>query len=282
MGKLPAFQFYPADWLNDIKLQTCSLPAQGLLINLICLMHQSEKYGYLLINGSIPTNKDVSHLLRLHHKTYQASLKELFLKGVLSTDGNIDGNNVIYCKRMVKDEQIRQVRREAGLKGGNPNFEKGSPNPYYLHKQKDKQKITPSSSSSSSSSSSKNTNIDLSSKNPDEISPPKKQKNPLCPHKKIVKLWNDNMVPLGLPLVQIWGLDRQAHLKARWEEEERRQSLEWWEGLFVKHIPKSDFLMGKVEPRGGYKKFKISFPWMIRSSNQFAKITEGFYMNREE
>jgi len=141
MVKIPAFQFYPADWLNDIKLQTCSLAAQGLLLNLMCLMHQSEKYGYLLINGFIPSAKDVAHLLRLHHKTYQAGLKELILKGVLCKDEK----GIIHSKRMVKDEYIRQVRREAGKLGGNPLLKQ-------TVKQDLKQKTTPSSSTSPSSS----------------------------------------------------------------------------------------------------------------------------------
>jgi len=142
MGHNPAFQFYPADWLNDIKLQSCSLEAQGLLINLMCLMHQSKKYGYLLINDHNPSNKEVSHLLRLHHKTYQARLIELLLYGVLRKDNN----DIIYCERMVKDEYIREVRREAGKLGGSPLLKQKV-------KQVSKQKPTPSSSSSSSSSS---------------------------------------------------------------------------------------------------------------------------------
>ena len=141
MVKSPAFQFYPADWLNDIKLQSCSLAAQGLLLNLMCLMHQSENYGFLLINGVIPSVKDVSHLLRLHHKTYQARLKELFLKGVLYEDEN----KAICCKRMIKDEHIREVRRKSGKLGGNPLLKQDV-------KQDSKQKSTPSSSTSPSSS----------------------------------------------------------------------------------------------------------------------------------
>ena len=139
MNKAPAFQFYPADWLNDIKLQSCSLAAQGLLLNLMCLMHQSEKYGHLLINGSVPLAKDVSHLLRLHHNTYGARLEELFLKGVLYEDDN----KTICCKRMIKDEHIREVRRESGKLGGSPLLKQGV-------KVGVKQKSTPSSSSSPS------------------------------------------------------------------------------------------------------------------------------------
>ena len=139
----PCFSFFPADWLNDIKLQSCSLEAQGLLINLMCLMHQSEKYGYLLINGHNPSSKEVSHLLRLHHKTYQVRLKEIFLYGVLCEDEN----KVIYSKRMVKDEYIRNVRRQSGKLGGSPLLKQEV-------KQISKQKPTPSISSSSSVSSS--------------------------------------------------------------------------------------------------------------------------------
>lgn len=139
MGKNPSFQFYPADWLNDIKLQTCSLSAQGLLINLMCLMHQSDRYGYLLINGSIPLEKDVIKLLRIHHKPYQAALIELLSWGVLSRDEN----GAIFCQRMVKDEEIREVRRKAGKMGGNPLLNQKV-------NQGVNQKPTPSSSSSSS------------------------------------------------------------------------------------------------------------------------------------
>ena len=139
--RAPSLQFYPADWLNDIKLQSCSLQARGLLIDLICLMHQSSKYGYLLINGFTPPKKTVSSLLRLHHKTYDKTLKELLLYGVLKEDEN----GAIYCERMVKDEQFRDVRRKAGKLGGSPLLKQRV-------KQRVKQKPTPSSSSSSSSS----------------------------------------------------------------------------------------------------------------------------------
>jgi hypothetical protein len=139
----PCFSFFPADWLNDIKLQSCSLKAQGLLINLMCLMHQSTRYGHLLVNGSKPPDSTVSHLLRLHPRTYHASLEELKANGVLSQDEN----GVIYSKRMIKDEYIRKIRRESGKLGGSP-----------LLKQEVKvgsnQKPTPSISSSVSVSSS--------------------------------------------------------------------------------------------------------------------------------
>jgi hypothetical protein len=112
----PSFPFYPADWLNDIKLQSCSLSAQGLLINLMCLMHQSKRYGYLLINDHKPSDKEVIKLLRTHHKPYQQGIIELLTYGVLK----IDEEGILFCERMVKDEKLRQLRKEIGKKGGNP------------------------------------------------------------------------------------------------------------------------------------------------------------------
>ena len=139
MGKLPAFQFYPADWLNDIKLQSCSIAAQGLLINLMCLMHQSEKYGFLLINGE-KSSKKASKIVRLTPKKFSNLVEELVENGVLKKDEN----GAVYCERMVKDQALREIRKMCGKLGGNPNLLNQE------DKQPDNQKPTPSSSSSSS------------------------------------------------------------------------------------------------------------------------------------
>ena len=108
-------------------------------MNIMCLMHQSDRYGYLLVNGSIPLSKDVSRLLRVHHKTYDKSLIELITKGVLCRDEN----GCIFCARMIKDEHIRDVRRSSGKLGGSPLLKQ-------MVNQTIEQKSTPSSSSSSS------------------------------------------------------------------------------------------------------------------------------------
>lgn len=147
LDRPPAFQFYPADWQNNIKLQVCSMAAQGLLINLMCLMHQSEKYGYLLINGVIKPAKTVSKLLRLSPRTFGFLLNELLSNGVLHRDEN----GCIFCKRMVKDQALRDIRREAGARGGNPNLV--NPIVNQTANQTANQKTPPSSSSSSSSTS---------------------------------------------------------------------------------------------------------------------------------
>lgn len=101
-----------------------------------------------------------------------------------------------------------------------------------------------------------------------------KKEKETCPHNEIVKLWNEKMVPLGSPRIQVWNDDRKKHLKARWDEVEERQNLDWWKRLF-EFISKQDFLMGRIEPGSKYSKpFKLTFVRAIQSSNQLATITE--------
>lgn len=141
--KRPAFQFYPADWRKDPALSSCSLAARGLWIELMCVMHESERYGYLVVNGRPMDMKQIARMVGESPATVKKLLAELERAGVPSTSAE----GAIYSRRMVKDEYIREVRAEAGRLGGNPE----------LLKQKDKQNTkqipTPSSAIASSSSS---------------------------------------------------------------------------------------------------------------------------------
>jgi hypothetical protein len=140
--KRPAFQFYPADWRKDASLQLCSIAARGLWIEMLCIAHECEEYGKLQQNGMGFSHQTLGKLAGLSPQTCKKLLGELERNGVFSRDN--DG--AIYSRRMIRDEHIRKIRAEAGIKGGNPHL-LGN-----LVKQKDKQKPTPSSSSLSSSS----------------------------------------------------------------------------------------------------------------------------------
>jgi hypothetical protein len=117
MGKNPAFQFYPKDWRSDIELQSCSLEAKGLWIELLCIMHQGTPYGYLTTNtGDKPTDNQIAKWVGIHPVKYRKLLTELLHRKVAKTDEQ----GRIYCKRMLEDQRLREIRRQAGLKGGNP------------------------------------------------------------------------------------------------------------------------------------------------------------------
>lgn len=156
--KRPAFQFYPADWRKDAALQSCSMSAQGLWVNLMCIAHECEPYGYLVVNGKPMTEPQIARLVGLGPKECARSIAELDAAGVASR--REDG--AIFSRRMVRDEDIRERRAEGGkagsehgikgaehgIKGGRPSNGRGVIKPPF------EPPIEPPPSSSSSSSAS--------------------------------------------------------------------------------------------------------------------------------
>ena len=143
-GRLPAFQFYPADWRKDPGVQSLDFETRGIWWEIICLLHESDERGVLLLNGQPMPEDALCRLLGLDNQKLTTALTTLLTYGVAKRR---ESDNAIYSKRMVADENLRQIRKLAGSKGGNPA----------LLNQKTttrvKQKPTPSSSSSISSSS---------------------------------------------------------------------------------------------------------------------------------
>lgn len=142
--KRPAFQFYPADWRKDSALQSTSIAARGLWIEMTCVMHECDPYGHLAINGNPMSDAQLSRLVGESQQSVKRLLSELEVAGVFSRTN--DG--CIFSRRMVKDEYLRNIRAEAGRLGGNPNLLNQKDN--QTTNQTSKQKLTPSSSSSSS------------------------------------------------------------------------------------------------------------------------------------
>jgi hypothetical protein len=154
MSKLPAIQFYPGDWRKDPGVQSLSYEERGIWLELLFMMHESEKPGVLLLGGvPYPTDR-LARALRLDNQVISKVISELITLNVASID---EETGALMCRRMVRDRQFVESRKKCGKLGGNPNFKKGKSNPYYSkdnqkHNQTDnltdKQKITPSSSTS--------------------------------------------------------------------------------------------------------------------------------------
>lgn len=96
---------------------------------------------------------------------------------------------------------------------------------------------------------------------------------PDCPHEEILKLYHQ-LLP-ELPEVAKWTPTRRAYLQARWREDKRHQSLEWWEKFF-NFVKESDFLCGKGRPKPGQKPFMADLEWLITQGN-FVKVIERKY-----
>lgn len=144
-GKAPSMQWYPADWRQDNGVQALSYHDRGVWFEMLNIMHASSERGVLAINGSAMTREMIARLLGLDNQSFNQTLTTLLTLGVARER---DGDKAIFSKRMVHDEKLTEIRREAGKLGGNPSLLNQNPTTPV------KQIPTPSSSSSSSSSTS--------------------------------------------------------------------------------------------------------------------------------
>ena len=144
-GKRPAFQFYPGDWLRDTGLRSCSAAARGLWMDILCFMHEGSPYGYLKVNHKVILPPNLARMCGLTLEETEGCLAELAEAGVFE----IDAEGVIFSRRMIRDEELRNKRAACGHLGGNPTLKDNQKVGVCLSTEV-KQKPTPSSSSSSS------------------------------------------------------------------------------------------------------------------------------------
>lgn len=122
MPKRPSFQMYPGDWRRDTGLMSCSLTARGLWHEMMMLMHDGEPYGHLKVGSKVILPPNLARMVGATLEEVESCLAELEEADVFSRLG--DGT--IYCRRMVRDEKVRQARAAGGKLGGNPALMKDS------------------------------------------------------------------------------------------------------------------------------------------------------------
>jgi 5-methylcytosine-specific restriction endonuclease McrA len=115
-------KFYPADWRADAMLRLCSIAARGLWAEMMCIMHEAERYGSLLVNGRRIDKKQLAGLAGISERECTTLLFELEGNGVFSRDE--DGT--IYSRRMRRDHEKAEKAIRDGLKGGHPDIRRGT------------------------------------------------------------------------------------------------------------------------------------------------------------
>ena len=299
--KRPAFQFYPSDWRKDMALQSCSVAARGLWMDMLCIAHECEPYGHLTVNGKPMSAGQIGRHTGLTERECIRILAELEEAGVFSRTAE----GAIYSRRMVTDEDIRNRRAdggkagsehgvkgaEHGVKGGRPRKERGDKKPPLE---------PPPSSSSSSSASALNTSLlPQAPAFPPEnrLDPPPlslvgsqpAQPNGLsdCPHQAVLALWAEVLPAMPQHNPTMWRGARADHLRARWRETaadkrwtSEADGLAYLRKLFA-YVAQSAFLTGRVPPREpGRPPFQIELEWLVNPTN-WARVIEGKYHQTE-
>lgn len=289
--KRPAFQFYPADWRKDAALQSCSVAAQGLWINAMCIAHECDPYGHLTVNGKPMTAAQIGRLVGLSPKEADRLIAELDDAGVLARTEE----GAIYSRRMVRDEEVRNKRAAGGKegaehgskgashgsKGGRPKSEKGGIEnpPSDERRGVTEPPLKPPPSSSSSSSTSvlfPEANASSSAAEP-----------PPCPHQRLLELFAEIVPELPQPRRELWEGGKGAEaMRQRWKwlltakrsTTQQRYATTTDEGLawfrrFFDQVAASDFLTGR---NGVWKNCDLT--WLMGKEN-FTKVVQGNYAN---
>ncbi len=97
----PWIKFYPRDWRGDQALRAVSLGARGLWMDMLCIMHESNPYGHLMVGANPVKGDTLARIVGASEAEVQAMLVELRDAGVSrQTRGG-----VIYSKRMIADDK---------------------------------------------------------------------------------------------------------------------------------------------------------------------------------
>jgi hypothetical protein len=120
--KEPWMKFYPSDWRGDPRLRMCSIGARGLWMEMLCIMHEAEPYGHMVV-GNVPvTNRQLASLAAISQTDCMKFMAELESSRVYSRQ---EGTGIIYSRRMVRDKAKAERDRENGKGGGNPKLKGG-------------------------------------------------------------------------------------------------------------------------------------------------------------
>jgi hypothetical protein len=132
MAKLPAFQFYPGDWMKDPQVSMLSAASRGVWFDLICAMHEAGRLGSLSA-----TTDQFARIARCSTAEFVQALTDFQATGVANvTERN--GKVTVVNRRMKREHNERE-----GNKLRQSRFRSNA---------KSNAKVTPYSSTSSSSS----------------------------------------------------------------------------------------------------------------------------------
>lgn len=104
-------KFFWDDWGNDAALQSCNVAAQGLWINLLRVMFNNERQGYLQINNKPMTPTQIAKITGFDSRTITNQLKVLIKNNVCS----VDENGIVFSRRMVRESKAKSDKVAATM-----------------------------------------------------------------------------------------------------------------------------------------------------------------------
>lgn len=247
------------DFWTDEKLTECSVSARLFFIG---------TWNFADDNGNLQRSakKLKMQIFPADPVDCEPLIQELIGQGMLS-EYSVSGENYLHIKGFKKHQVINRPSKS------------GLPQPYGTADSDDTHGVVIDGEEGKGREGNKPTNpnglvvasdaADLSEQRP-------KSAKPSCPHQEIISLYHE-LLPAS-PMIREWTAARAEHLRCRWNEDGKRQSLEWWRRFFG-YVGKSEFLTGRATS-GDRKPFTPGLDWICKAEN-FAKIREGRFHDQE-
>jgi hypothetical protein len=248
---LPSLHFYPGDWWKDPGVKMLTHEEKGVWFEMLLLMFDSKERGKLTMNGNAMTVEMISFALNLLPETATKIVSKLLAYDVCSVEPDTD---IIYSRRMVRDEELSIIRKKSGKLGGIKKKEND------LLRQ-NPTKIDTKALASPEDESEDENEVISKDYNIEEL------KNYL--HAELPELG------LDAPLVSSMQFDL---IDSFVSECGVFQKLAIWKE-YVERIKKSDWLMRRTTGKG-QKKTKLSLKWLCKAES-FTGVMAGNHDNVE-
>ena len=108
MTGMPWGKWFWRDWMSDIGLQSCSLAAQGMWMNMLCVAGQSDPPGYVIIAGKPATDDDLAKLCRITLEEATKLRSELEDREIFSRNRN---QAIIFQTHRARSSEATTRRR---------------------------------------------------------------------------------------------------------------------------------------------------------------------------
>lgn len=240
--------WYTGDWLKSPEVRAMPPDYRGLWFDCLCYMWESTERGVLVKpNGKPYSKEDIVRMVGLDNQNSSNWLTYIIENEVCSIR-EID--KAIYSRHMVKDEEIRQIRKKVGKMGGNPNLVKQNLN-------REVNQII-------------NQGDNLNTEDEDEDEDENENRNENDIETEVVRNWNDFALQNGLSGIKKLSPRRKAAVRARFQEKEFDFT------AILRSITESAFLCGQND-----KGWQVDFDFVFLSGNNYLKILEGKYRDRD-
>lgn len=282
MNRLPAFLFYPGDWLSSTKIALMSPAEEGAYIRLLAHCWGDP-------NCSLPDDDDqLAELSRLRKAWFRGSsirLRNCFEKHP-ERPGRLINHRLLKIWHEAKERQIDKA--SAGRKGAHARWNSADASRWQPHAPAIHLTLPNGMAGNGNSVSYQNSSSEEDKRGEDEDATPSSGEiakldpetepasepvdKPPTPEELVEQF---NKIPGVQKALLIEGRVPDTIREKTMQRIRKHRTKEFWKKFF-ELITNSRFLTGREEPTNGRKEFHVSFSWAMGPQN-FDKIAAGNY-----